>query len=496
MILLILVLVFLLFFGVSIGWMMCPQEYYRRLMLWFSRPKEREALVREERNYIELREEKENAASAATQRGYHETAARGLAERAVAAQLMEEASAQAGVALASCRCEEAKMAKAERRKAEKAEAREGNKAAAAAAKRKTEESKAETAKWEQRLVEAKAVQAEHDAAAAEHDAAAAAAKRELQEAKVEAVSFKLLRAKLVAEAEMAKIQLAKVEAEVKARAANVQVAQAEAEALAEAKAEAEAAAFAFVNEELVVARAQVAHVKVEAEKAKADAVLRESSAHISGHLRALGLNLPEVLHCFDSKQSRLYKSGVRTRDIQSLAGPGEIQVHWVGRSKGVGHEHHPYFCPPDGWIKFGVRIERFEDYQHWPIVYHGTKREHVERILNTGLKAGPRAAHGRAVYVSPSIIYSSHEMYAEWWKPPGSSDEVQTVLMCRVHPACFTRKENVMVRLVGRHKVPLFTNQDPNWDDKEIVWPIQPDLPNGEVSSSKLIITGVMYRRK
>ena len=141
-------------------------------------------------------------------------------------------------------------------------------------------------------------------------------------------------------------------------------------------------------------------------------------------------------------------------------------------------------------------MDNFHEYDDWPIVYHGTKKEYVERILRAGidpkrggLKAGPRAAHGRKVYVSPSIIYSSHPTYAAWWKIPHSADEVQVVLMCRVAPGCYKQMDNTL-------RQSQFVNKDPNWPDNTIEWTIPPDLPEGEVSSKLLKITGVMYRKR
>jgi len=224
----------------------------------------------------------------------------------------------------------------------------------------------------------------------------------------------------------------------------------------------------------------------------------QHGALITGQLNGLGLVLPPELNCFNPQHSRLFQSGPKLpqNDLVALAGPKAIQLHWTGPSSNAAHKNHPYFCPPDGWIKFGIRIASFDEYNDWPIVYHGTKKEHVQRILEAGidperggLKAGPRAAHGQKVYVSPSIIYSSHPTYATWWHIPHSSDEVQVVLMCRVAPGSYKQKDNTL-----RHRG--FVNQDPNWPDTKIEWIVQPDLPEGEVSSKQLKITGMMYRKR
>ena len=166
-----------------------------------------------------------------------------------------------------------------------------------------------------------------------------------------------------------------------------------------------------------------------------------------------------------------------------------VRCRHVGR-RTLSRGDEPYYCPPDGWVNIALLDENYEEENRsaWPIMYHGTKKAAVIDILNTRLRAGPRAAHGPAVYVSPSIIYSSHDTYAEWWDAPNGLIQVQAVLMCQVNPREVEKKAcNTLSR---------FKNCDPNHPDDTIEWTLLPDRPNNEVSEKKIRVCGVMLRQR
>ena len=124
------------------------------------------------------------------------------------------------------------------------------------------------------------------------------------------------------------------------------------------------------------------------------------------------------LSCFDPAHTKVYMQRQATPDeIAQLGGPGAQRAHWSGPlHDGADRGGEPYYCPPDGWVKLGVRLHGDSDFdaqcRGWPVVYHGTKKDVVEAILRTGFRAGPRASHGKMVYVSPSVVYASHNGYA------------------------------------------------------------------------------------
>lgn len=221
---------------------------------------------------------------------------------------------------------------------------------------------------------------------------------------------------------------------------------------------------------------------------------QQGQLQVVGFLMAQGLTVDPDLNCFDPAHTKVYLQRLATPDeIAQLGGPGAQHVHWPGPLDRGGE---PYYCPPDGWVKLGVRLQHGVDFhaqfRGWPVVYHGTKKDVVEAILRTGFRAGPRATHGKMVYVSPSLTYASHNTYATWWDLANGFEEVQAVFMCRVHPAAFTKCCNTL-RHLG------FVNCDPNIRDAEIEWTIRPDTPTADgnyASSQQLVITGLMFQRR
>ena len=203
-----------------------------------------------------------------------------------------------------------------------------------------------------------------------------------------------------------------------------------------------------------------------------------TQATISGVLLTYGLEIDQkdLIASIDPKFSKVYQSGAnRGREwAEARAGPGAKQKNWPEPLIRGGL---PYHCPPDGWVKIGIRDDNYDAMKRgsWHIVYHGTKKELVTQILQSHLRAGPRASHGQRVYVSPSIIYSSHQTYATWWDAPNGFTGVQAVLMCQVNPRMVAKKRNTLVHLG-------FTNQDPNNSDETIEWTLKPDLDGGWVS--------------
>ena len=233
------------------------------------------------------------------------------------------------------------------------------------------------------------------------------------------------------------------------------------------------------------------------QRKETDELLRAESAQVVGFLKAQGLAVDHSLNCFDPAFTKVYLQRGATKDeIEQIGGPKAQKVHWSGPLQdGVDRGGEPYYCPPDGWVKLGVRLQHgdFESQcRGWPVAYHGTKKHVVEAILRTGFRAGPRAAHGKKVYVSPSLRYASHDTYATWWDLANGYEQVQAVFMCRVNPEAFQKCCNTLKHFG-------FVNCDPNISDEEIEWTIEPDtkaVDGNYASSNQLVVTGLMFQRR
>ena len=110
-----------------------------------------------------------------------------------------------------------------------------------------------------------------------------------------------------------------------------------------------------------------------------------------------------------------------------------------------GHQYHR----PYGWYRIALKVHgkypdgdewlgpndiRTEEAPYeWAVSYHGTKFEHVSKIVKEGLKPGPRAKFGPGIYSSPSpqII---EEHYAQEFEYEGKYYKI--AFQNRVNPDC------------------------------------------------------------
>ena len=125
------------------------------------------------------------------------------------------------------------------------------------------------------------------------------------------------------------------------------------------------------------------------------------------------------------------------------------------------------YALPTGYFRFGLLLrreyaERRVDVQNWPVAYHGTPIRNLDSILRhrrimfpgdtlddgtvLPVRLGQCHALGSPViYVSPTILYSQHDIYAppvtfEYGNPPYVKRyRMKTVLQCRVKPECFRK---------------------------------------------------------
>lgn len=213
----------------------------------------------------------------------------------------------------------------------------------------------------------------------------------------------------------------------------------------------------------------------------------------------LPTNLLASGNVFNPRYNKVYeKNGSQgghtlTQDeLQERAGGGQ-QKFWVGAlDDGRTRGGAPYFCP-EGWTRVALRVDNFDArYSDWNIVYHGTKQESIVPILSSMLRAGPRAAYGLRVYVTPSIQFAAQNRYSEWYDIPTSdgsppTEQVQFVLQCRVDPGAVERRA---------HATGTWRNGDPNFDDATIIWTIVPDAAGGHVTTAKIVCYGIMMRKR
>ncbi|CAF4161368.1 unnamed protein product, partial [Adineta steineri] len=166
-----------------------------------------------------------------------------------------------------------------------------------------------------------------------------------------------------------------------------------------------------------------------------------------------------------------------------------------GRDRGP----HPYYCPV-GWKRYALYFTyNYDDrFKGWSICYHGTKFSYGLSILLSGLKPATAIEHGAGIYVSPSIIYSSHPRYSEIKEIKPSEETnffqggqyVQFMLQCRVHPTNVIKIGPETLR-VGN------TTIDSNIDNKSIEWVIDTKgkyIVDFNDPDAVIVCTGIMIR--
>ncbi len=92
----------------------------------------------------------------------------------------------------------------------------------------------------------------------------------------------------------------------------------------------------------------------------------------------------------------------------------------------LGRYENDVWLGPNGIRTHSVRRE-------WPVSYHGTKRESVDGILESGLFPGKRKVYGQGVYTCPSIEVVAH-MYADTFRHTDGK-KYQIIFQNRVNPS-------------------------------------------------------------
>ena len=139
---------------------------------------------------------------------------------------------------------------------------------------------------------------------------------------------------------------------------------------------------------------------------------------------------------------------------------------------------------PRGWYRYGIKIRKeYVGNQHkvcdWHVAYHGASTEVVKSIvehkrimfpgdkLNNGTTL--QVKHGQCfaeqfggrpvVYLSPSIKYSSDDVYAKPKYFKGKT--IKTVIQCRIKPGSYRKNKET---LGGR------SNDNENFSSNELEW--------------------------
>jgi hypothetical protein len=109
------------------------------------------------------------------------------------------------------------------------------------------------------------------------------------------------------------------------------------------------------------------------------------------------------------------------------------------------------YTPPYGCMRYGLRVANMQWYETWPVVYHGTKYQHVPSIVQNPLKVGPNNGYGLGIYCSPNL--SVAEQYCDVvsvWTGTRTA-RFKYIFMCRVNP-------NSIHYCTGSEKCPYATD--------------------------------------
>ncbi|CAE6915792.1 osm1 [Symbiodinium sp. CCMP2592] len=224
-------------------------------------------------------------------------------------------------------------------------------------------------------------------------------------------------------------------------------------------------------------------------KEKVKSVLTDSSTLQSTHT-GLMLIFEKVLeeHYEDSYFNQLMEK-IKS---QLLFDPQFTRVYSFNPAYYGERGGHPYF-KPCGWRRCSLAIDKFEQYSDWCIAYHGTSCWNVASIMLRGLRRpgdeGVSVAHGQAysrsgcsIYVSPSIEYAAHPVYAEFFEIQ-HDHWAQLVLECRVRPSSFIVKPGSL----GSNHWPAHLRMDQNFEtNSKLEWLL--DCPED------VVFTGLMIR--
>lgn len=159
----------------------------------------------------------------------------------------------------------------------------------------------------------------------------------------------------------------------------------------------------------------------------------------------------------------------------------------------------PYYCP-GGWTRFSLRVCADEEFgrrfDNWCYLYHGTKGRFVGPILTSGFRASRGLCYcgetEQAVYMSPSIEYSSHPRYGSVEFNPETKQWMQVVLQCRCDLGVVWQKKSETLHCKQFGLVP-----DANWSNDTLEWLFKPNFVDEQgrhYVQDAIVCTGIMVR--
>lgn len=153
-------------------------------------------------------------------------------------------------------------------------------------------------------------------------------------------------------------------------------------------------------------------------------------------------------------------------------------------------------CRLDNWDVTEFNFSRYGD---WPVAYHGTRPKYVSSIMEEGFRPSTNGCYRNEmkgnprVYLSPSIEYSGHPLYAETLHR--NNKWVQVVLQVRFYPSL------LMLPLPGKLLPGTLQgafsknieHADPNFPNEKLEWVFPAKLGNTLFKES-LVVHGIMLR--
>ena len=148
--------------------------------------------------------------------------------------------------------------------------------------------------------------------------------------------------------------------------------------------------------------------------------------------------------------------------------------------------------------------------KNWEVGWHGTKYEFLESImkyglypsgskLDNGVEIKPLEGHvklntklegfndwARAIFVSPSVFYAGHPVYAKTFKSNG--EEYCVIIETRVKPGSFSKHPPTVVKYVQKNGEPTFVEYRIEVkDDSNLIMRIE--------SRKNVIVTGILFAK-
>lgn len=120
----------------------------------------------------------------------------------------------------------------------------------------------------------------------------------------------------------------------------------------------------------------------------------------------------KLVHVKRIRWNKTYTRGYCT-DKCTKRNETALHTYWKGRLVSS-PERFPYFVPST-WFRLSLHVDgtSIADWNsHWHTLYHGTRSQNIHKIIENGFRVR-ECQHGfPALYLSPSIHYSSHPRYA------------------------------------------------------------------------------------